>query len=527
MNLAVLAAKLAELPPEQRAELIASAKRLTAGWKWLPLPGPQSDAYFSQADITYFGGQGGGGKSDLILGLSLTAHQRSLIVRRQYTDLSALIDRCLEIHRTRKGYNGATPPRLTTEDGRIVDFGACARLGDEHHWQGQPHDLLAVEEAAQFAESQVRYLMGWVRSVVPGQRKRIIFVSNPPLTAEGEWLTRMFGPWLDRNHPRPAAPGELRWFVSDRDGHDVEVDGPEPVEIDGQKVAPMSRTFIPSALANNPYLLASGYGRTLDALPEPLRSAIRDGDFETVYEDDQFQLIPSDWIKQAQERWTPFPPANAMMSAMGVDVAAGGRDSTVIACRWGGWFDKLISVPGRETPLGSDTAGLILSKRRHSCPVAVDMQGGYGGAVFEHLQGNGVPVLAHKGAERSGAKTRDRKLGFANKRSEVWWLFREALDPDQPGGSRIVLPPDTTLLADLAAPRFSTVTIAGHLCVQAEPKADVVARLGRSPDRGDAVVMCYSAGEDVAPWKWGYGRVPQVDRTGGDSLSARIRSART
>jgi hypothetical protein len=26
-------------------------------------------------------------------------------------------------------------------------------------------------------------------------------------------------------------------------------------------------------------------------------------------------------------------------------------------------------------------------------------------------------------------------MAFANKRAEVWWKFREALDPDQPDGS--------------------------------------------------------------------------------------------
>ena len=41
----------------------------------------------------------------------------------------------------------------------------------------------------------------------------------------------------------------------------------------------------------------------------------------------------------------------------------------------------------------------------------------------------------------------------------------------------------------------------GRLVIAAERKEDVVARLGRSPDRGDAVVMCFSRGQDNAGWR--------------------------
>ncbi len=35
----------------------------------------------------------------------------------------------------------------------------------------------------------------------------------------------------------------------------------------------------------------------------------------------------------------------------------------------------------------------------------------------------------------------------------------------------------------------------GVMCIKAETKEDVVKRLGRSPDKGDAVVMCGSRGD--------------------------------
>jgi hypothetical protein len=86
--------------------------------------------------------------------------------------------------------------------------------------------------------------------------------------------------------------------------------------------------------------------------------------------------------------------------------------------------------------------------------------------------------------------TVDGQLKFANKRAEAWWRFREALNPDQQGGSVIALPPDPELRADLAAPTYE-VTARGLLI---ENKDDLRKRLGRSPGKGDAVVMCLSEG---------------------------------
>ncbi|MGE8943112.1 hypothetical protein ACO2I3_14460 [Leptospira interrogans] len=72
-------------------------------------------------------------------------------------------------------------------------------------------------------------------------------------------------------------------------------------------------------------------------------------------------------------------------------------------------------------------------------------------------------------------------------------IRREALDPDQPNGSPIALPDDPVLLGDLTAPT-SDILPRGILI---ESKDDVKARIGRSPDRGDAVVMAWSQGQSA------------------------------
>jgi hypothetical protein len=43
----------------------------------------------------------------------------------------------------------------------------------------------------------------------------------------GDYIIAMFRPWLDMTHHNPAKAGELRHYVTDPDGKDFEVDGPD------------------------------------------------------------------------------------------------------------------------------------------------------------------------------------------------------------------------------------------------------------------------------------------------------------
>ena len=116
--------RLAGLGEEEKDRLFEEAKQIIGSDIWIPNPGPQTGAYYSEADLLLYGGQGGGGKTDLIAGLALTQHQRSLLLRPQYTDLGALIERVVAIAGTRKGLNSAPPAQFKTDD-RVVDFGAA------------------------------------------------------------------------------------------------------------------------------------------------------------------------------------------------------------------------------------------------------------------------------------------------------------------------------------------------------------------------------------------------------------------
>lgn len=502
--------RLGTLSGEELARVAADAAGLRKAEgidRWIPTVGPQMDAYDSKADVLLFGGSPGGGKSSLALGLAFTQHQRSLILRRQYTDLTGLIDDAIKIHGSREGFNGAPPPRLTIGQNRFIDFGACTRAGDEQHWMGRPHDLIAPDEATQFSEHQVRFLMGWCRHENPRQRTRVLLPTNPPLTAEGLWVLQMFAPWLDDRYPNPAKPGELRWVITDEHGRDVWVDGPDDereMMVAGQMkpVRPTSRSYIPSDVSDNPFYASGAYRSKLDAMVEPHRSILL-GKFKTTFRDQPNQTIPTAWVKEAQERWTPKPPSEIPMCAIGVDCSGGGEDPMVLAIRHDGWFAPLVVVPGKEIPMeraGAYSGGVILGYRRDDALVVVDLGGGYGGPTYEHLKGNRVDVTGFRGQEKTTRRSQEGKLRFANKRTAALWLLREALDPGQDGGSPIALPDDPELVADLTASTFEPT--ANGIVV--ESKKDVNERLGRSTNKGDAVAMAWFEGpkEALAALEW-------------------------
>lgn len=473
----------------QRAKIRAA---LTGGkpLAFTPLAGAQLEAYTSEADILLFGGKPGGGKTGLLCGLGLNKHRRTLIVRREFVDLEGPLHTLENILEeagiSKKGLVKGNRPRYTSPDGRLVNF---MGMGDDFGGkQGNPHDLIGVDEAAQLTENQVRMLVGWNRTNIEGQRCRVVLASNPPLDSTGDWLLDFFGPWLNEKYPNPALPGELRWFDPRNNN---ECDKHDRFMVAGVEVGAQSRTFIPASFEDNPYYDTETYAKQVAALPDSVRDRMISGNFMLSRQDDEWQCIPTAWVREAQARWTEAPLIGIPMCAIGVDVAQGGADSTVLAIRHDGWYAPLVVVPGVETPDGPAVAGLILKYRRENAVPIIDMGGGYGGSAYDHLKANGIEVRPYKGAMASTARTADRQTGFTNKRTEAYWRFREALDPSQPNGSPIALPDDPQLLADLTAPRYE-YTSRGY---KLESKEDIKERLGRSPDKGDAVVMAWTQGD--------------------------------
>jgi hypothetical protein len=467
-----------------QALLLGTAEPLLWAPRWQNVP--QCVAYEHPADVLGYGGAAGGGKSQVLLGLAVTRHRRSLILRREAAQVRALVDDLRKICGPHGRFNENTLVWRGLPGGRQVELGGVANPGDEQKWRGRPHDFLGVDEADQFPEHVVRFLMGWLRTTLPGQRCRAVLCFNPPATAEGRWLIPFFGPWLDRKHPGPALPGELRWYATLPDGKEVARPDGSPFEAGGKLFTPKSRSFIPSRVEDNPDLMATGYLAQLQALPEPLRSQLLYGDMTAGMQDDPWQVIPTAWVEGAMARWRPDGGDGVALSCLGVDVARGGRAQTVLARRRRAWLARLERHAGRDTPDGPAVAGLVLRAlvgERPGVPVHVDVIGA-GGSPFDHLKAR-PGVRAVNVSEGTDARDRSGTLEFANLRAYMHWHMREALDPAGPCPA--ALPPDRELLADLTAPRWSH-TAQG---VRVEKKEDVEARLGRTVDAGEACMLAF------------------------------------
>lgn len=490
---------LASLTPEEKAELDTLLAEDVSAVPWRPLPGPQTFAYDSPADVIGFGGAAGGGKSDLALGLALTKHTQTQIFRREGPQLKGLLDRLKSI--VPEDRITGNPP-VYRHNGKQIEFNSTPNLGDERKYQGRPKDLLVIDEASNFLESQVRFIKGWVRTTLPDQKCTTLMTFNPPTSTEGRWIVSFFGPWIDRTHPLyPTPPGELRYaYTNPITRKDVWVDSPDsfilnpdgtpdygydpldPTITPEQLITPESRTFIPSRITDNPFLVSTGYLTTLQSMPEPLRSQMLLGDFEAGIEDDPWQVIPTEWVDQAMARWKKKDRKEEMLS-LGVDVARGGRDFTAIARRHVDyWFDEPILLPGKATPDGPTVAGQVIAAMRDKAPIHIDVVG-VGASPYDVLRSSNQPVFGIQASGRATSFDKTGRLKFINLRAQMWWKMREALDPSSNTG--IQLPPNAQLRKELITPRWEMIASG----IKVESREDIVSRIGSSPDIATAYCL--------------------------------------
>lgn len=475
---------------------------------WTPRSDPQRMALESEADEVYYGGAAGGGKTDLLIGAALTQHRRSVIFRREYAQHAAIIDRVREILEPIEGqvaYNG-TDRRWRLPGDRVLEMGAAQHEDSVRKWRGRPHDGKFFDELPEFTESQYLFFGGWARSTIRGQRVRRIGAGNPPTGVDGEWVIQRWAPWLDEQHPNPAAPGELRWFVR-IDGKDTEVEGRQPFERNGEMLYPQSRTFIPAKLSDNAFLSRDpGYRATLQAMPEPLRSQLLYGDHTIGLQDDEWQVIPTSWVRAAQARWTP-DGGTGSCDQHGIDVAQGGPDNTVDVRRHGAWFSEPEVIPGKAVPDAKANATEV-ERFMVAGGVGYIDGDGIGSSTYFLAQATlGSHVQVYLGSAPTPWRDEAEVLTFANTRSAAWWALRQALDPSskQP----IALPPGRDLRVELTAAHYS----AEARTIKLEAKKDIKARLGRSPDIADAVVMANWPGDQPLRGMFAAAMTQQADET--------------
>lgn len=223
------------------------------------------------------------------------------------------------------------------------------------------------------------------------------------------------------------------------------------------------------------------------------------GEFSTYEEDG---VIPLEWLEAAQARWKdrfgsmedkddPLRwKAPGPLSAVAADVASElGVDKTNIAKRYTWVIAPLVELGHVDT---MKTTGKVMEiiqsstppKSKREKPVAVIDAIGVGTGVVDRLREQGVVVDAYMGSSKALYPDETKELIFLNRRAESWWHLRDLLNPAF--DHDIAIPDDPELTGDLVAPKFDQTSTG---LIKIEDKDDIIARLGRSPDKGDAVVM--------------------------------------
>lgn len=198
-------------------------------------------------------------------------------------------------------------------------------------------------------------------------------------------------------------------------------------------------------------------------------------------------LFRRSWLEEAARRWKLWEgPRAGAEPVVAVDPARYGPDETVVAVRHGDVVSELVAW--RRTDLMEtvervqavlERVGVTAGDETSAQGVVVVDEVGLGAGVADRLRELGYNVSGFNGGRQARASGR-----FANSRAETYWKLRELLER-----GTVALPPDETLFDELVALQWRP-TPEGR--VRLEAKDDLHGRIGRSPDRADAVTMALS-----------------------------------
>jgi phage terminase large subunit len=215
----------------------------------------------------------------------------------------------------------------------------------------------------------------------------------------------------------------------------------------------------------------------------PLYSVRVRGDFPAQGSTSVFSLQR---IDEAIRRWTPQTDASLdqLPLHIGVDCARFGDDKNAVAIRRGKYVFPIVTFGGLDSIGVAGKVRKIVHEKltslerfgsRKKPRVQVDVIG-IGAGVFDQLRTfdelEVVPVNVGAGATEET---------YSNLRAQVYFAASEWVAD---GGT---LPDDNELKAELLAPQYA-FDQRGRIKI--EPKDDIKKRIGRSPDKADALTLC-------------------------------------
>lgn len=218
------------------------------------------------------------------------------------------------------------------------------------------------------------------------------------------------------------------------------------------------------------------------------------GKFPKVADD---VLIPIQWIEAAQERWRQFggkEPLSRDPRMLGVDVAGMGRDCTCFCERKGRWVAPFIARNSGGAADHMAVAGEVVARRRREPEMLVSIDTiGEGAGVYSRCleldDENFLISCKYSEAAKDGNQELSDITGeyrFTNLRAYLFWCVRDWLNPKNETGA--MLPPDEQFVEEATEIRWRFRSD-GRIII--EPKEDIKKRLGRSPDKFDALANTF------------------------------------
>lgn len=253
-----------------------------------PQAGPQELFASTDADIAFFGGAAGGGKSFALLMAPLPFFDRKgfggVIFRRTYPEITnegGLWDTSEKLypHIGAVGVQSATEWRFPS--GVTISFAHMQHEKDKHSWQGSAIPFIGFDEVTHFTRGQFFYMISRNRLTHNcGVRPYIRATCNPD---PDSWVAEFISWWInqDTGFPIPERSGVKRWFVRDGD-HIIWADSAEELDDPLLGLKAKSVTFIASKLNDNAILMKQdpGYLSNLHSMPMVDRMRLLEGNWK-------------------------------------------------------------------------------------------------------------------------------------------------------------------------------------------------------------------------------------------------------
>lgn len=222
----------------------------------------------------------------------------------------------------------------------------------------------------------------------------------------------------------------------------------------------------------------------------PMYQSKVNAEFPTVTDDTVFtpqhmaQAIANELeAPQILAKKGPFASNDIMKPGvrLGMDVARLGSDETVVYQNYFGHTRMVARWSKKDTMETVGAYRRLLNNGNSpttSPPTVIDVNG-LGAGVYDRLRELNYNVIPFNGGEKAYNPTK-----YRNRRSEAYWETRELFEQ----GAIDIETDDEDLQAELLETHFKD-TSTGLKAI--EPKEDIAQRLGHSPDRADAFVMCH------------------------------------